>query len=193
MKYELTCSNELGERLTHVIDVPSDLSDPNELHSYINDWYEDNNIDAILILYRSLERIKATGEVFTPLPLVNEILSRLPAECWLPEKKFLDNSCGDGNFLVCVLGHKHKHGSSVIQALSTIYGVDLMPDNVMQARHRLLSLARELDYNINMKEADTIVFRNIVCHDALTYDYSFGNPQDNLVDIDYPKEYNLLT
>jgi hypothetical protein len=42
---------------------------------------------------RSEERIKQTGEVFTPAPLVNEMLDRIPEEVWVnPEKTFLDPS-----------------------------------------------------------------------------------------------------
>lgn len=141
------------------------------------------------MINRSDERIKQTGEVFTPPALVYEILSKLPADTWLPDKTFLDNSCGDGNFLVGVIAYKVKiHKHSVIQALATTYGVDLMADNVLAARQRLVRLAKKLDALIDVEAAQAIVNTNIVCHDALTYDYSFGNPQDNLVDIDYPKD-----
>lgn len=43
---------------------------------------------------RTKERVKQTGEVFTPLPLVDEILSKLDDSVWAPEKTFIDNSCG---------------------------------------------------------------------------------------------------
>ena len=52
-------------------------------------------------------RVKATGEVFTPTPLVQEILEQLPVEVFTdPTKTFLDNSFGDGQFLVEVLIRK---------------------------------------------------------------------------------------
>jgi hypothetical protein len=111
-------------------------------------------------------RVKATGEVFTPTPLVQEMLDQLPAGVFDdPEKTFLDNSCGDGQFLSEVLIRKLEHGSTFEQALSTIYGVDLMPDNVQLCRDRLLCGREDLRH---------IVVKNIVCHDALTYDYSFN-------------------
>lgn len=111
-------------------------------------------------------RTKATGEVFTPTPLVQEILDQLPEELFTdPEKTFLDNSCGDGQFLSEVLIRKLQHGHDFEQALSTIYGVDLMPDNVELCRERLLCGREDLRH---------IVTTNIVCHDALTYDYSFN-------------------
>ena len=113
-------------------------------------------------------RVKATGEVFTPTPLVQEILDQLPIDQFRdPTKTFLDNSCGDGQFLSEVLIRKIENGSTFEQALSTIYGVDLMPDNVALCRDRLLCGQEHLRH---------IVENNIVCADALKYDYSFGKP-----------------
>jgi type I restriction-modification system DNA methylase subunit len=123
---------------------------------------------------RDRARVKATGEVFTPTPLVQEILDKLPAEQFTdPAKTFLDPSCGDGQFLGEVLIRKMENGSTLEQALSTIYGVDLMQDNVDECRKRLLCGREDLRY---------IVEKNIVCHNALTYDYSFNGTNQNLAD-----------
>jgi type I restriction-modification system DNA methylase subunit len=111
-------------------------------------------------------RIKATGEVFTPTPLVQEMLDCLPQDLFTdPTKTFLDPSCGDGQFLSEVLIRKLENGIDFETALNTIYGVDLMPDNVELCRKRLLC---------GQEHLRQIVERNIVCHDALTYDYSFN-------------------
>ena len=115
---------------------------------------------------RDRARVKATGEVFTPTPLVQEILSQIPQDQFQdPTKTFLDPSCGDGQFLGEVLIRKLENGSTFEQALQTIYGVDLMQDNVDLCRERLLCGREDLRH---------IVEKNIVCADALTYDYSFG-------------------
>lgn len=120
---------------------------------------------------RDQARVKATGEVFTPTPLVQEILNQLPQELFKDlSKTFLDNSCGDGQFLGEVLIRKMEHGATFEQALSTVYGVDLMEDNVVECRNRLLCGREDLRH---------IVERNIVCHDALTYDYSFNGTNMN--------------
>jgi hypothetical protein len=98
--------------------------------------------------------------------LVQEILDKLdPAVFADPTKTFLDPSCGDGQFLSEVLIRKLENGSTFEQALGTVYGVDLMQDNVDLCRNRLLCGREDLR---------AIVEKNIVCHDALTYDYSFG-------------------
>ena len=118
---------------------------------------------------RDRARVKATGEVFTPTPLVRDILDHLdPCLFQDPAKTFLDPSCGDGQFLGEVLIRKLENGSTFEQALHTIYGVDLMQDNVDLCRERLLCGREDLRH---------IVEKNIVCHDALTYNYTFGEPE----------------
>jgi type I restriction-modification system DNA methylase subunit len=115
-------------------------------------------------------RVKQTAEIFTPTDLVQEMLDELPQELFAdPEKTFLDNSCGDGQFLSEVLIRKVENNIDFETALSTIYGVDLMPDNVHLCRERLLCGREDLRH---------IVEKNIVCADALTYDYSFGEKDE---------------
>ena len=118
-------------------------------------------------------RVKATGEIFTPTELVREILEQIPIEQFTdPSKTFLDNSCGDGQFLSEVLIRKMENGSTFEQALSTTYGVDLMQDNVDLCRERLLCGSTD-------PELIAIVENNIVCADALKYHYRFdGTPCD---------------
>jgi len=122
---------------------------------------------------RQQARIKATGEVFTPTLLVQEILEDLPLEIFtIPSKTFLDPSCGDGQFLGEVLIRKIENGSTFEQALGTIYGVDLMEDNVKLCRERLLCGREDLRH---------IVEQNIVCADGLRYHYRFdgSHPYDD--------------
>ena len=70
-------------------------------------------------------RVKATGEVFTPTPLVQEILDKLAPELFKdPTKTFPDPSCGDGQFLSEVLIRKVENGIDFATALSTIYGAE---------------------------------------------------------------------
>jgi hypothetical protein len=113
---------------------------------------------------RGKKRVKLTGEVFTPMELCREIVRNLPREVLEdPSTTYLDNSCGDGNFLDALYevltkdyGHDARH---VLD--EQIYGVDLMEDNVGTVRDRL------------RLKPDMRAWYHVKSHDALTYDYSF--------------------
>jgi hypothetical protein len=120
-------------------------------------------------------RIKQTAEVFTPTSLVQEMLNKLEEEDPTlfsdPTKTFCDNSSGDGQFLSEVVIRKmERSGCTLEQALSTTYGVELMEDNAIECRKRLGGPEPS-------ERIIEILNKNIVCHDALTYDYSFGETE----------------
>lgn len=124
---------------------------------------------------REKNRVKSTGEVFTPTSLVQDTLNKIANEQFTDTSKtFLDPSCGDGQFLGEVLIRKMENGSTFEQALSTIYGVDLMEDNVDLCCERLLCGRKDLRH---------IVEQNIVCADGLRYHYRFdgSHPYDDEV------------
>jgi type I restriction-modification system DNA methylase subunit len=93
------------------------------------------------------------------------MLSKLPEDKFVdPSKTFCDPSCGNGQFLSEVLIRKLENGIALEQALATIYGVDIMFDNVEVCRERLLCGVDSLRH---------IVEKNIVCADALHYNFEF--------------------
>lgn len=103
------------------------------------------------VLVRSAERVRELGEVLTPADTVEAILDLLPDAVWQPHPsaKFLEPACGDGNFLVEILARKLERVSHAVsngklrrcgarglafyglQALSTIYAVDISEENVV--------------------------------------------------------------
>jgi type I restriction-modification system DNA methylase subunit len=108
------------------------------------------------------DRVKKTGEVFTPIDLCVRMIKEIPEEKLInPESTFLDNSCGDGNFLVALLKVLSKYHDREHILTNMIYGVDLMPDNVVRAKERLGLTVDHPGWN------------HIVCADGLTYDYEF--------------------
>lgn len=115
---------------------------------------------------RTKERIDKTGEIFTPTELVKEIFEKFPKDAFIkPEKTFIDPACGDGNFLIEVLKNKLSNGHAPSQALSTIYGIDIMEDNVAECRRRLLVLAGPNEENTklvnkNIKIGDSLKIAN---------------------------------
>lgn len=130
-----------------------------ELIAHLRNWKDD-------CVVRDDARIKKTGEIFTSSALVQEMLDKFPLEEFCdPSKTFLDPSCGNGQFLSEVLIRKLENGIDFVTALSCIYGVDIMQDNVETCKQRLLC---------NLEQYRHIVDKNIVCADFLTYDCSFS-------------------
>jgi hypothetical protein len=119
-------------------------------------------------------RIKQTAEIFTKTELVQKMLDDFeklyPIAFSDSSKTFIDNSCGDGQILSEVVIRKIGQSNCTLEkALSTTYGVELMEDNVKLCKERLAGP------NPTQEVLD-ILDKNIVCADALTYDYSFGEP-----------------
>jgi hypothetical protein len=109
---------------------------------------------------RGEARVKQTAEVFTPLDLCIRMIKQIPTRVIKnPNSTFLDNSCGDGNFLVALTKVLSKYHERDHILNNMIYGVDLMPDNIAEVKRRL-----------GVPDDHP----HFVCHDALTYDYSFG-------------------
>ena len=125
-------------------------------------------------------RIKETAEVFTPTKLVQRRLDRMEERDSTsfsdPTITFLDNSCGDGQFLSEVVIRKMERSNCTLeQALSTTYGVELMEDNVKLCKERLAGP------NPTQEILD-ILDKNIVCADALTYHYRFDGTPSEMTD-----------
>lgn len=87
---------------------------------------------------RMSDRVKATGEVFTPTNLVIDIIKRMDINSFAPGKTVIDPACGDGQFLVPVKWLKVIHfGMTEEDAVKDIYGIDIMEDNVNMCKLRL--------------------------------------------------------
>lgn len=103
-------------------------------------------------LVKSTQRVRDLGEVFTPANIVDDMLNLLPQEIWQihPSKTFLEPSVGSGNFVSAILSRKltvideaMKNGTlpagtsaeaaefHALEALSSIYGVDISEDNII--------------------------------------------------------------
>lgn len=121
----------------------------------------------------SNSRIKKFGEVFTPRSLVLKMLKQLPKEVFTdPNKTFADvTGCGTGAFLVPIVSLKIKCGSTPIQALSTVYGLDIQEDNILQCRENLLLAAESASNEKRDGSWVEIVERNIKVGDTLTVDF----------------------
>ena len=98
---------------------------------------------------KSKERVRERGEVFTAAREVNAMLDLVKDETENIDATFLEPACGTGNFLDEVLRRKlavcqKRYGKSAADyekfsflACTTLYGVDIMADNVARCRERL--------------------------------------------------------
>ncbi|WP_066422244.1 N-6 DNA methylase [Gallibacterium salpingitidis] len=96
----------------------------------------------------SKQRVKDFGEVFTPQKIVKDMCDLVHEKCCDISAKFLEPTCGIGNFLIEILqrklteiiaedtGHYDKHINFYL-ALASLYGIDIQADNIVVCRSRL--------------------------------------------------------
>ena len=136
------------------------------------------NRDYMSGVERDKLRVKQTGEIFTRSWTAIESLELLeksdPTAFSDPSKTFIDPAGGDGTLVGEVLIRKMENGIDFETALNTIYSVDLMEDNVKLCQDRLLCGREDLRH---------VVEKNIICSDALSYDYSFNGTNKTEADI----------
>ena len=123
---------------------------------------------------KSKERVAERGEVFTAEREVNAMLDLVKQETERIDSRFLEPACGNGNFLVEILRRKLNlvcNEQEMVQAVCSIYGIDIMQDNVDECRERLLGIITEHYGQIDGELLQTVRYvlqRNILWGDALT-------------------------
>lgn len=101
---------------------------------------------------KSKQRVFGHGEVFTAEREVNAMLDLVKPETERIDSRFLEPACGEGAFLIEILRRKlevvkSRYGKSpydyeryAVLAVTSIYGVDILQDNVEICRQRLYEL-----------------------------------------------------
>ena len=99
----------------------------------------------------SKQRVADHGEVFTPSWIVEAMLELVRDETERIDSRFLEPACGTGNFLAEVLEKKlsvveSRYANCQIEyerysvlAITSIYGIDVLQDNVEECRDRLFT------------------------------------------------------
>lgn len=152
---------------------------------------------------KSKKRVADHGEVFTNEREVKAMLDLVKIQSQQIGSRFLEPACGTGNFLAEILTRKLATGLAksqinksqkspkysqshyerdAIWAISSIYGIELLADNVSECRSRLLGLF-EMHYQTHFKHINPAVMdvahfllsKNIVHGDALTLKDSDGH------------------
>ena len=92
-------------------------------------------------LIKSRERVQQFGEVFTPPEIVNKMLDAVPQEFFSDfDKKFLEPAAGEGAFLTAIFRRRLKFADTpqkMLDALKSIYAIELQTDNLLTARKNL--------------------------------------------------------
>ena len=129
------------------------------------------------------------GEVFTAEREVKAMCDLVSDECLRIDSRFLEPACGDGNFLaeiltrkLTVVTQKYKRNpvdyeKNALLALGSLYGVELLADNVAACRERLFKIwdkaytkaVKKIDRKDVVREsAQYILEKNIICGNALS-------------------------
>jgi len=145
----------------------------------------------------SRKRVADHGEVLTAKREVNAMLDLVKQETERIESRFLEPACGTGNFLTEILERKlqiveSRYGKSQIEyerygvlAVSSVYGIDILEDNVIECRKRLFDIFNQ-KYTSIFKDAVKeecrhavryILEKNIIWGNALDLKTVGKNPQ----------------
>lgn len=137
---------------------------------------------------KSRDRVTEHGEVFTSEREVNSMLDLVYNETQNIESRFLEPACGDGNFLIKILERKlsvverkYKKSQSDFEkwsfiAISSLYGIDLLEDNIIDCRNRLYNnfkdayerlYKKKIKYDV-LHAIEYVLDHNILIGDALT-------------------------
>jgi hypothetical protein len=145
---------------------------------------------------KSKQRVNDHGEVYTAEREVNAMLNLVKQETERIDSRFLEPACGNGNFLAEILRRKlavvkKRYGKNpadyeryAVVAITSIYGVDILPDNARECRERLYNLW-DAEYINNCKDktcdecrqaVQYVLEKNILCGDALTMKQNDDTP-----------------
>ena len=137
---------------------------------------------------KSRQRVRDHGEVFTNEREVKAMCDLVKDETERIDSRFLEPACGDGNFLAEILTRKLEivkrkykkysldYEKNAVLAASSIYGVDILIDNVIACRERMFKIWDKEYKSVCKKDCNDmtrdavrfILKKNIVCGNALT-------------------------
>lgn len=145
---------------------------------------------------KSKQRVADHGEVYTHEREVNAMLDLVADQAANPETTFLEPACGSGNFLAEILRRKlqtaaqkhkkiqHDYERTALLAVGSIYGIELLPDNVVEcvarlheifAGHYQAAFPKTAKAEV-LNAAYYILSQNILCGDALKLQTANGKP-----------------
>lgn len=160
---------------------------------------------------KSKQRVAAHGEVFTAEREVKAMCDLVAQECDRIDSRFLEPACGNGNFLAEIANRKlatvrklyksnpYDFERYSVLAISSMYGVDILADNVAECRARLYgiwfaaykSICKKAVKDDTCAAVKYILGKNILYGNALTLMCVDDNQADTQTPIVFP-EWSLV-
>jgi type III restriction system methylase len=145
---------------------------------------------------KSKQRVADHGEVYTNPREVNAMLNLVKEQSFSLGATFLEPACGNGNFLIeilrrklCTLAEQYRndplaYDTHLLQVVSSIYGIDILPDNIAECHDRLFTEISTTYTQVHSRPlplslAKSLVFvmqKNILCGDATEYETIHKEP-----------------
>jgi len=127
---------------------------------------------------KSKKRVKELAEVYTNEREVNSMLDLIPIKSAEEQLSYtyLEPACGNGNFLIKILERKlnsiknqknyndtlKQYELLVLKAVSTIYAIDICPENVFESKERLFNgIKSYLDLTRNKEDMSEYFIKSI--------------------------------
>jgi len=149
------------------------------------------------MLYRSKERAKLYGEVFTPPEIVDMMLDMVKEDIENIYKTVLEPSCGNGNFVVAIVERRMKAAKNdreKLIGLSNVYGIDIMEDNIMETRERTMKVVEQyISSPKAIKVAQHIINTNIIHGDFLLMQYVKTKEDILIYRYEIPEDFENFT
>lgn len=139
---------------------------------------------------KSKRRVSDFGEVYTARKQVTDMVNLVDNSVSDITTTVLEPACGNGNFLVEILARKlntikccptncFRFERDTLRAVSSIYGMDIQKDNIIECRERLFRQVTSEKHDWSpmfIKVLQDILARNIMCGDTLTMMAEGGKP-----------------
>lgn len=155
---------------------------------------------------KSKERVRDLAEVFTADREINAMLNLIGDSSYNIDFRYLEPSCGNGNFIVAILERKMLNVCEKykklqdfefysLMALGSIYGVDIAADNIKEARHRMKNVIVDRFSDIQNSRQPTDGFYKsvdyILKHNIIKGDMLEGEQKIKFTEFSSPKIYKF--
>ena len=113
-----------------------------------------------------------TNEFFTPYSIIMKMCDKISEEDWSdPEKTFCEPCFGNGQFILAIIYKRLIAGVDLMTTLKTLFGVELMEDNVLETKDRILDMLDKMEIEYHRPSVMKILNKNLVCSDFFKWDF----------------------